>query len=222
MHWLEIMISKEIVIVGAGGFAKEILGYIDFDNAQGSKIKIKGIIDDDASKMSSMPSDVKYLGGIESYHPSSEELLLVCLGANPTRKKIINMLISKGASFFSYISSLAYVNASAKLGDGIFIAPFCMVNANVSLGDHALLNSYSAIGHDCTIGQHAILYPYAAINGSCQVGSDLVMGTRSTIFPGVTIGNNCTITTHSYVKNNKGDNRFIHQKAKEMDLENRL
>jgi len=85
-----------------------------------------------------------------------------------------------------------------------------------------LLNSFSGIGHDTVVGEHAVLNPYAGINGNCQVGDNLFMGTRSTIFPGVKVGRNCVLTSHSYIKNDKDHNRFIHLKNKEVDLENRL
>lgn len=217
------MNDKKIVIAGAGGFAQEVLGYLAFERFNSKKnINIKGIIVDGYNSGEVLPGGLPYLGSIKEYTPVQDEVVLVCIGENPGRKKVIEHLQLKDARFYSFISSLAYINPSAKIGVGSVIAPFCIVNANVKLGDFALMNSYSAIGHDSVVGDHAILYPYAAINGSCQVGDNLIMGTRATIFPGTRVGHNCTITTHSYVKNDKGDNRFIHIKAKEIDLENRL
>ena len=215
------MSDKKIIIVGAGGFAREVLGYIFTEKIAGIYNQIKGIIIDGYQKNDCLPYGLPYLGSILEYNPTAEELFLVCIGENPGRRQVIELLKSRGAMFFTYISVSSYINSTAKIGDGVIIAPFCIVNANVMLGNYALLNSYSAVGHDSIVGTHSILYPYAAINGGCQVGDNLIMGTRATIFPKTKLGNNCTITTHSYVKNDKGDNRFIHIKAKEIDLENR-
>lgn len=216
------MSDKTIIIVGAGGFAREVLGYIFTEKTAGVYDRIKGIVVDGYQKNDYLPYDLPYLGSVAEYKSTAEDLFLVCIGENPGRRQVIELLKSKGAKLFTYVSESSYVNSTAKIGEGVIVAPFCIINANVILGKYALLNSYSAIGHDSIVGVHAVLSPYAAINGGCRVGDNLIMGTRATIFPKINLGNNCIITTHSYVKNDKGDNRFIHIKAKEIDLENRL
>lgn len=205
-----------LILIGSGGFTKELLGYIysDLDKGYLNNIVIKGVLDDSKENFISSGLDMPYLGKIRSYEIEQNDRFLLGIGSNPARNKILDYFESKNAKFFSYIHSSCYVNTSSKIGEGLIMAPFCIINANITLGKHALLNSYSAIGHDCIIGERAILYPYAAINGNCTIGNDLTMGTKATIFPKVTMGNNCTITSHSYVKTNKGDNRFIHQKNK--------
>lgn len=221
-----ILSNKNIVIVGAGGFALELLGYLESEQFSGSysQYSVKGVVDDSLKsyEVFSRVVELSYLGSIRDYEIEEDDVFWIAIGSQPHRRKVVRFLQERNASFFSFISSVSVVSKAAKLGAGVVIAPFCIVNANVSLGDFALMNSYSAIGHDSVVGDHAILYPYAAINGGCHVGDDLIMGTRATIFPGTRVGNNCTITTHSYVKSDKGDNRFIHIKAKEVDLENRL
>lgn len=214
---------KNLIIVGAGGFAKELIGYINNDKSKGllEDVFLKGILVDYKEHYENINEPLEYLGKIREYEIQENDFFMIAIGENPGRNIIIDYFESRNVKFFSYIHSSCYVNTSSKIGEGLIMAPFCIINANITLGKHALLNSYSAIGHDCIIGERAILYPYAAINGNCTIGNDLTMGTKATIFPKVTMGNNCTITSHSYVKTNKGDNRFIHQKIKEIDLENR-
>jgi hypothetical protein len=218
--------KKNIVVVGAGGFALELLGYLEHEQSIGRYINyvVKGVIDDSAKSYEGFSKVVNlaYLGTIDSYVIDEKDVFWVAIGSQPHRRNVTELLAKKYVTFFSFISSMAVINKTARLGEGIVIAPFCIVNANVKLGNYAMLNSFSCVGHDSVVGDHAILYPYAAINGNCHVGADLLMGTRATIFPGTKVGNNCTITSHSYVKTDKGDNRFIHLKAKEVDLENRL
>jgi len=220
------MMANNIVIVGAGGFALELLGYLEHEQANGryTEYHLKGVVDDSVENFDKFVNiyDLPYLGTVTDYKPSTGDVFWIAIGSQPSRRNVIELLKEKNASFFTFVSSLSIVNRTSEIGVGSIVAPFCIVNANVSLGDFALMNSYSAIGHDSTVGTHAILYPYAAINGSCRVGSELIMGTRATIFPGTKVGSRCVVTTHSYIKNDKPDDRFIHLKAKEIDLENRL
>lgn len=215
---------KNLIIVGAGGFAKELIGYIKSDKDRGllANVNIKGVLVDYLDDFQNLGEDYPYLGKIRDYDIQDNDEILVAIGENPGRNKIIEYFETKNTKFFSFIHSSCFVNPTASIGDGLIMTPFCMINANVILGNHALLNSYSAIGHDSRVGNKAILYPYAAINGGCKIGDNLTMGTKATIFPRIKIGNNCVITSHSYVKTNKDDDRFIHQKTKEIDLENRL
>lgn len=214
---------KNLIIVGAGGFAKELLGYMKHDKSKGllNDINLKGILVDYEDHFKALNEPLEYLGKIREYEIQKDDIFMIAIGENPGRNIVIDYFESKNVKFFSYIHSSCYVNPSAKIGEGLIMAPFCIINANVILGKHALMNSFSGIGHDCIIGDRLIQYPYATINGNCTVGNNLTMGTKATIFPRVKLGNNCTITSHSYVKSNKGDNRFIHQRTKEIDLENR-
>lgn len=220
------MMKTEVVVVGAGGFARELMGYLMHERTLGhhNHIEITGIVDDSEDRYAAFSNyySIPYLGSATHFSLRESQMLLVAIGSQPYRRQAFQHFAAKGAKFFTFISSLAYINPTAKIGYGVVIAPFCIVNHNVKLGDYGMLNSYSAIGHDSTVGRHCILYPYAAINGYCTVGDGLMMGTRATIFPGTKVGDNCTITSHSYVKTEKGNNRFIHMKAKEVDLENRL
>lgn len=212
-----------LILIGSGGFTKEILGYLESDLEKGylNNICLKGILDDSKENYLSSRISLEYLGKIKDYKIKEDDRFLLGIGSNPARNIVLDYLESQHAQFFTYIHSSCYVNPSAKIGEGLIMAPFCIINADVTLGKHALINSYSGIGHDCVIGDRLIQYPYAAINGDCKIGDNLTMGTKATVFPQVTLGNNCTITSHSYVKSNKGDNRFIHQKTQEIDLENR-
>ena len=214
---------KDLIIIGAGGFAKELLGYINHDKSKGllEDINLKGILVDYFEHYKKLNEPLNYLGKIREYEIQKNDIFIIAIGENPGRNIIIDYLESQNAKFFSYIHSSCYVNPSAKFEEGLIMAPFSIINANVKLGKHAFINSFSGIGHDCVVGDRAILYPYAAINGNCTIGNNLTMGTKATVFPKTNLGNNCTITSHSYVKSNKGDNRFIHQKTKEIDLENR-
>ena len=55
---------KNIIIVGAGGFAKEILGYIEDDKQKGflSNVSVKGILVDFIEDYHALNMNFNYLG----------------------------------------------------------------------------------------------------------------------------------------------------------------
>lgn len=79
------------------------------------------------------------------------------------------------------ISSLAFIEESAQIGDGVYIAPFVYIGENAVIGDHVklfphvfiddnvavkkntTLNSGVKVYHECTIGENCIIHAGAVI-----------------------------------------------------------
>lgn len=192
---------KNLIIVGAGGFAKEIYGYIKNDIKKGllKDIVIKGFLVDFLDDHKKLNVDEPYLGKIRDYASFANDFLIVAIGENPGREKIVNMLEDKRVQFYTYIHSSACIDFSARIGKGVIICPNAMVNANALVSDFSVLNIYSSIAHDVVIGQNSILSPYATLNGCVEAGKNLFMGTRSTILPKIKVGDNCTISAGTIV-----------------------
>lgn len=213
---------KNIIFAGAGGFAKELYGYIRQDMDSGkADFRFKGIL-----LKKGTPEDdffgLPCLGTEDDYIPEQGDVFTVPVGSIPVRNRIINKLEAKNAEFLSFIHSSAIINPTAKIGRGVIVSPFSIINASAVVGDHCVLNVYCSVGHDTRIGNGAVLSPFCAVNGGASAGDNLFMGTRATIFPGVTVGDNCSVSAHSFVKQDKGDNLIIQQQSKTVEVVNRI
>lgn len=62
----------------------------------------------------------------------------------------------------------AIVDASAALGDGVQIGPWCTVGPNVVLGDQVRLVSHVVVQQDTTVGAGTTIHPFAVIGGDPQ------------------------------------------------------
>jgi UDP-N-acetylglucosamine acyltransferase len=63
----------------------------------------------------------------------------------------------------SVIHPTALVDPAAKLGEDVFIGPFCTVGAEVKLGDRVRLISHVVVDGRTTIGDDTVVYPFACL-----------------------------------------------------------
>jgi UDP-3-O-[3-hydroxymyristoyl] glucosamine N-acyltransferase len=80
------------------------------------------------------------------------------------------------------IQQPSYIDASAKLGENIFVGAFTYIGENVSIGDNTKLYPGVYIGNDVKIGDNTILHPGVKIYFGCSVGNNV------TIHAGTVIG----------------------------------
>ncbi len=80
------------------------------------------------------------------------------------------------------IQQPSYIDASAKLGENVFVGAFTYIGENVSIGDNAKLYPGVYIGNDVKIGANSILHPGVKIYFGCAVGNNV------TIHAGTVIG----------------------------------
>ncbi|MCR5140311.1 MAG: UDP-3-O-(3-hydroxymyristoyl)glucosamine N-acyltransferase [Bacteroidaceae bacterium] len=66
----------------------------------------------------------------------------------------------------SGISSLAYVDKTAHIAEGVSIAPFAYVGKDVEIGEGTVLNPHVVIYDGCKIGAHCTLH------AGCVIGAD--------------------------------------------------
>lgn len=210
-------IEKNIVIVGSGGFAKEIYSYLRYDvrtKRIDGKIRIKGFLDVNKENFLTSKIHEAYLGNEDTFFPEENDYFLVAIGQASIRNKIIAKLEANKYKFYTYIHSGVFISETSRIEEGVIICPHCVVNPNAYIGKHCILNIYSSIAHDCELGSHSILSPYCTLNGNVKTGSHLFMGTNSAILYGLKIGNCCTIAAGTIVKKDMEDEHSAFLKAR--------
>ena len=75
-------------------------------------------------------------------------------------------LYNASLSHKAEVSSLAYVDKTARIGEGVSIAPFVYIGKDVEIGDGTVLNPHVVIYDGCKVGAHCILH------AGCVIGAD--------------------------------------------------
>lgn len=171
-----------MIIVGGGGFGRELVSWIRHG---GAGQDLAGYLDD-AGATEGM--DVPYLGTVESYAPQPDDRFLCAIGDPAQKRKAVQALKARGAAFASFHHPSAIIVASAVLGEGTIVGPFCVISNNARIGDFVTLNSFCGGGHDTVIGAFSTLSAYIDVTGWVSLGEEVFVGSHASILPKVKIG----------------------------------
>ncbi len=200
--------SKNIIIIGAGGLAKDIFSPLQATLQKDERIK--GVLADDKEKFIASQIPTHYLGTIKDYQPTKQDRLLVCFGTQPMRTRIFCEFQQKGAKFHSFIHPTAILPRHCNIGEGVIIGAYCIIGEHSFIGNNVFANKFVNIGHDSSIHNHTILCPYVMVAGGASIGESSFLSTRVSLAPNTHIGNHCTISAHSFVKTNIADSTFAY------------
>ena len=190
---------KQIIIIGARGFGREC--YDLFKNKRGYRwrFKIKGFLDDKADALDGMAGYPPILGPVETYQVQKNDLFFCALGDPVQRKKYTEIILKKGGEFISCISDYALINATAKLGKGVFVGAYAIISANVIVDDFSVIHPFCNFGHDVKIGKYGEIESYTALGGYSEIGEYVTIHPHSTVLPRIRLGDYSTVGSGSVV-----------------------
>lgn len=216
---------KRIVIVGGGGFGRELYGYIKADLAAGrlNGFTLAGFLDNNPKcELAGNIPELTYLGEFADFEPQGNEVLIIAIGKVSIRRNIFEEIKRRDLALFTYVHSSAQIMPEVTLGEGTVVCPNTIINVGATLGDNVAVNVFCSIGHGASIGSHAVLSPYCALSGDSNLGMCGFMGTRATLFPGVVMGNGCIVDAHSAVRQSVGKNKIVSVRGEYSVLDNRF
>lgn len=176
----EIALDRQLepVLIGAGGFAREIVAEVFLQ----TKMQLKCFVDDEYW------ADGLYK--ISEFNPESQSALIAV--GNPEDKIKLLGKLPENTKFWNYISPKAYVN-NLTLGVGNFICAGVIITTNVKIGNHVHLNLQTTVGHDSVLGDFVTTAPSVNISGNVTVGKGVYLGTKSCIREKISICDNVVL-----------------------------
>lgn len=180
--------TKRLILVGCGAFARELINWVDDMVDLGTSIPISGFLDDNPDALSAFSYSVPCINSIQSYVPEDGDQLLMAVGDPTAKKKLYTGLKEKGASFAQLIHPSAVVARTARLGEGVVVCPQAFVSADAVVGDLCAINGNASVGHDVKLGSFSTLSSHVDLTGWVQVDECAFFGSGSRVLPKVKIG----------------------------------
>jgi sugar O-acyltransferase (sialic acid O-acetyltransferase NeuD family) len=182
--------KKDIVIVGARGLAKEMIGYLESDD----RYRVVCLLDE---------LDTSEICGYEVVSPGKYNSkcrdALFAIGYPNDKNLVLKMYSQLELNYITYIHSTSLVSQYSSIGTGVIAGPFTVIAGNCRIGNFVFINAFAAIGHDCNIDDYSSLMPYACLNGDVSLGKECLLATRSTVLPKCTIGDRCRVSAGAVV-----------------------
>ncbi|GGB72137.1 transferase [Flavobacterium suaedae] len=204
----------KFIIIGAGGHAAEIDEYLAHANilAGDEKYAVCGFLDDNAESYDAYSFSAPFLGSIKEHKIDDSCFYIMGIANLKYRKLITEDFKYKGAAFKTFIHPLAYISPSAKIGEGVVIAPYVNVGPNVVIGDYTLINSRASMGHDTVIGKYNFISPNVCFSGFTTIGDENLFGINSASIPQIKIGDRNKIAAGMVVERNiDNDTTYFHR-----------
>lgn len=209
---------KNIIIIGCGAHASEIVDYIDYINKQSiTKIfNIVGLIDNETNHYNHYAYKYDFLGSISDHVVIPEVNYVMGIGNLLIRTKVLHEFKAKKARFIGIIHPTALISDSAEIGEGTIISHNVSVGPKAKIGAFNVINSRCTIGHDTIIGGNNFLSPQVVLGGYSKVGENNFLGTNSCVLPEVEIENNNKIMAGMTItsKVNNDETVFFRYKEK--------
>ncbi len=179
---------KKLIIVGAGGFGREVYAWAKDHPDCGTIWGIAGFLDDDAGALSGYHHPVEVIDSVEEHQPAADELFVCAIGSPLIKKKVCEALLGRSATFISLVHPSVILGENIKLGNGVVLCPRVTLTADVSIGDFAAINCHSSVGHDVVIGEWGTISGHCDLTGNTRYGAGAFLGTGVRIVPGRSVG----------------------------------
>ena len=195
---------EEIIIIGAGGFGREVLWTINDCNKNGKKYSVLGFVDDDQTIQNSIIDGCKVLGGLEWIENNYKKSMscIIAIGDTNRKKEIEKKLKKIEPSYATIIHPSVISSKSIIIGEGTIIQAGVILTINITIGKHVHINIDSTVGHDSIIENFVTINPGVHINGKTIIRNSAYIGTGAVMKQEVEIGKESVIGAGSVVLKN--------------------
>lgn len=179
---------KEIAIIGAGGFGREVKMLIDQINQKEKQYEIIGFFDD--KPYSEKINGLDYLGKLEDINKWNSQLsIAVAIGDPKTKKKIVESITNSNIDFPNIIHPNVLIgDDSVSLGKGNIICAGVIITVNIQIDDFVILNLSCTVGHDTVINSYSSFMPSINVSGEVHIEEGVYVGTGAKIINQLSIG----------------------------------
>lgn len=186
---------KKIVVIGAGGFGREVKMLIDQINNVKNQYEFIGYYDDNV-KIGTLINGFKVLGNVNDLSKVNTHLEVVISIADPKIKsKLYSILKSnENINFPTLIHPNVIIgNDDVEIGMGCIICASNIITVNISIGNFVILNLGCTVGHDTKIGDYCSFMPSVNISGEVIIENCVYVGTGAKIINLLQIGNSTVV-----------------------------
>ncbi len=184
--------TRPAVILGAGGFAREVA---DIFRAGGAAddVELLGYIDIDDSHRGDDLNGYPILGTLDTLVRPSGLCGIAGAGEIEPRTRQVAEMERHGVTPLTVVHPSVIMSPFVEIGLGTVIAAGVIMTNSIRIGNHVVLNLGVTVGHDSTIGNQCVLCPGVHVSGWVTLEDECYIGTGAVLLPRVTVGRGATV-----------------------------
>ena len=187
---------KEIIILGAGGHTRSLIGLIESTKQYNIQLIIDLIESGSSSKTDEIILGIPVVkctldDSIENFN--HEQFAAVGIGDNHKRAEAYKFLRHNNILCPALVHSRANLEIGSELGLGSQVFAFAHIGPNVFIGEAVIINTNSVIEHESTVDNYSHVCPNATIAGRVKIGELSMVGAGAVVRDTVHICSNTVL-----------------------------
>jgi sugar O-acyltransferase (sialic acid O-acetyltransferase NeuD family) len=189
---------KRIVILGAGGMAREIRWLLGEINSIAERYEFLGYVVSDLTGSGRFDSRAEILGDYAWLEANrhSIDAVTIGIGTPAARLKVgreMDQILPAAERPVLIHPSVIFDLASATIGPGAQICAGTVATVNLTLGPLALCNFGCTVGHEAEVGAGTVINPGANISGGVVLGAGVLIGTGAKVLQYCRVGDGAVV-----------------------------
>lgn len=178
---------KDLIIIGAGDFARETIWVAERMNLQYPQWNILGFVDDHHA--GEVIDEYPVLGTVDWLKAYDKDIWATCaIGTGATRKKIWEKLKENGNIHpATLVDPAVIVGKNCVIGAGSILCAGTVLAIASQTGFNCIVNLNCTLGHDTILKDCCTVHPGSNISGKVIVGECCDIGTGTKIIQGKTV-----------------------------------
>lgn len=172
--------TQNIVIVGAGGFGREVLDVVeavngDAESAGEPKLwRFLGFLDDDKPDTHGRGDIIGPVKRLNEWHAA----YVIGIG-DPSVRRQLDKTTDRRAAVL--VHPAATIGADVTLGPGTVVTAGVRVTNHIWIGRHVHLNLNATVGHEAILHDYVTVNPGATISGEVTLEEGVTIGTGAAV-----------------------------------------
>jgi sugar O-acyltransferase (sialic acid O-acetyltransferase NeuD family) len=195
---------KKLVILGAGGYAQEVLWVVDDINERFPEFEFKGFVDPKAPQRKGQQLYGRpVIGGFETARDLPGDIYFCC-GIGDPRSRMKECLAAEALGWkpVTLIHPSVIVAKFCRIGEGTVIGAGSILAPHATVGRHCAINNHAGVGHDSVLGDYVVLSPGSRISGNAKIEDLVLIGTNAVVYVGRTMGRGSLLGANSFLVTN--------------------
>lgn len=200
---------KNLVIIGARGFGREVYDLATQCSGFNIEYVIKGFLDDKSDALQGFANYPQILSSVEDYKIEENDVFVCAMGSVKWKKHYAELILAKGGKFINLIHPSTKLNTNATVGTGLLVFMYANISNDCIVEDFVTIQGYVGLGHDTKICKWGHLSSYSFTGGFVILEEEVTLNTRATVLPNVIVRKGATVGAASLVIKNVKENTTV-------------
>jgi len=206
--------KRRVVVIGAGGFAREVKWLIQEMNAATPAWEFGGYVVSDLQRLGVNDSRSEVLGdyGWLRENRGRFDGLALGIGTPVNRLKVANELLPEFPDDWwppLVHPTVRYDASTTRIEAGSILCAGVMATVHIRVGKFALVNLCCTLGHEAVVGAGCVLNPSSNISGGVILEDGVLVGTGGQVLQYLRVGRGATVGAGSVVTKDVADGMTV-------------